>query len=86
MPGAAGGAAPANDNPFSFDTTDLDFEAKVLEQSLHVPVLLDCWAPWCGPCRSLGPVLEKLAKAYGGRFLLAKVNTDESPQVAAAMG
>jgi putative thioredoxin len=70
----------------SYDVSDVDFEAAVLEQSLQVPVLLDCWAPWCGPCRSLTPVLEKLVAAYGGRFLLAKLNTDESPQVAAAMG
>jgi len=70
----------------SFDTTDVDFEAAVLERSLEVPVLLDCWAPWCGPCRSLTPLLDKLVAAYGGRFVLAKLNTDESPQVAAAMG
>jgi putative thioredoxin len=69
-----------------YDVSDADFEAAVLEQSLQVPVLLDCWAPWCGPCKSLTPVLEKLAVAYGGRFLLAKLNTDASPQVAAAMG
>jgi putative thioredoxin len=69
----------------SFDVTEADFEAAVLEPSMQVPVLLDCWAPWCGPCRSLGPVLEKLVQAFGGRFLLAKLNTDEAPQISAAL-
>ena len=69
----------------SFDVTEADFEAAVLERSLDVPVLLDCWAPWCGPCRSLTPVLEKLVQAYGGRVLLAKLNTDEAPQISAAL-
>jgi len=83
--GAAAQPAAAPPLELVFDVTEADFEARVLEASLDVPVLLDCWAPWCGPCRSLGPVLEKLAKAYNGRFLLAKINTDEAPNISAAL-
>lgn len=71
--------------PLSYDVTEADFRQTVLERSLDVPVLLDCWAPWCGPCRSLKPMLEKLVQEYGGRFELAKLNTDEAPQISAAL-
>ena len=68
------------------DVTVQNFDAEVIEASLSVPVLVDFWAAWCGPCRSLGPVLEKLEEDYAGRFKLVKINSDEEQQLASAFG
>jgi putative thioredoxin len=64
------------------DITLQNFEAELITASQRQPVLLDIWAPWCGPCRTLGPMLEKLETAYAGRFTLAKLNSDEVPEIA----
>ncbi len=73
-----------SDLPHVFDATTETFEAEVLQKSMQTPVLVDFWATWCGPCKSLGPILEKLAGEYNGGFELAKVDVDKEQQVAAA--
>ena len=73
-------------SPHAFDVSTAEFQEKVVAASQHVPVLVDFWAEWCAPCRQLKPVLEKLAAEYGGRFLLAKVNSDQNQELAGRCG
>ncbi|MGO1540782.1 MAG: tetratricopeptide repeat protein [Luteimonas sp.] len=75
---------PATSSPHVFDATAANFEAEVLQKSTQTPVLIDFWAEWCGPCKTLGPILEKLAGEYNGAFVLAKVDVDAEQQLAAA--
>ena len=79
-PAAGGGAAPA----VVLDVTEETFQAEVIERSMQVPVVVDLWAEWCGPCKQLSPVLEKLAAEGRGAWILAKIDVDANPRISQA--
>ena len=68
------------------EVTIANFEAEVIEASKTTPVLVDFWAPWCGPCKTLGPLLERVETDYAGRFKLVKIDSDQEQQLAGAFG
>lgn len=74
----------ASPQPTYLDVTDATFESDVLDRSEQVPVVVDLWAPWCGPCRSLGPIIEKVIADTEGKVVLTKVNVDDNPGVSQA--
>ena len=73
-------------SPFVINVTMATFQNDVVQKSMETPVVIDFWAPWCGPCKQLAPLLEKLAVEYAGKFILAKVDTDVETQIAQAFG
>ena len=79
-------AAPTPPAALVKDSTDRAFKADVIDASLEAPVLVDFWAPWCGPCRALTPAIEKVIKEKAGKIRLVKINIDENPQIAGQLG
>ncbi|MCG5220950.1 tetratricopeptide repeat protein [Streptosporangium sp. KLBMP 9127] len=82
---AAQGTGDTTGKASVIDVTDETFSTEVIERSMRVPVILDLWATWCEPCKQLSPILEKLAAEAGGKWVLAKVDVDASPQVSQAL-
>ncbi len=80
------GDRPATGNAFAVDVTEQTFQAEVIDRSMQVPVVVDLWATWCEPCKQLSPVLERLAAASGGAWVLAKVDIDANPRIRQAFG
>src|SRR3954447_25690194 len=74
-------AAATSTSAHVLDVTEATFEAEVLRRSMTVPVLIDFWADWCGPCKQLSPVLERLAEVDGGAWILAKIDVDKNPSL-----
>jgi len=88
LPADQKAGAPAAGDQAAEMIVDVDASniQQLLETSMQVPVLLDCWAPWCEPCKNLMPILEKLAREYQGAFILAKLNIDENQEIAGQLG
>ncbi len=84
--GAHPSSSQADPTTYIVDVDMTNFQQVVLEGSVQTPVLLDCWAPWCEPCKTLTPILEKLAHEYAGAFVLAKLNIEDHQQIAAQLG
>ena len=81
------GSSPARgEHTWVLDVTEQSFQTDIVERSMQVPVLVDLWATWCEPCKQLSPVLERLAEAAGGAWVLAKVDVDANPRIAQLFG